>query len=104
MSSNRHSRKRVKIFKLFQINGASVREFVSIDVRENSMTDEDKQKKDAVRKAKNAEKMRIWRAKNPPSPEKKAKEAERARKWREANREKSRAHYRAWTLRKREQN
>ena len=58
----------------------------------------------ARRGAKNAEKMRIWREKNPPSPENKAKEAERARKWREANREKSRAHYKAWAARQRERN
>lgn len=58
--------------------------------------------KEAERKAKNAEKMRKWRERNPPSPEKRAKEAERVRQWRKANPERSKAHYRAWKVRNRE--
>jgi hypothetical protein len=57
---------------------------------------------DAARKAKNAEKMRKWRAKNPPSPDKKAKEAERVKQWRKANPEKYREQQNAWYAKNRE--
>ncbi|MRG56406.1 hypothetical protein GF108_12545 [Phyllobacterium sp. SYP-B3895] len=58
--------------------------------------------KAALRKAKNAEKMRKWRAKNPLSPEKKAKEAERVKQWRKANPEKYLAQQNAWYAKNRE--
>ncbi|WP_139217662.1 hypothetical protein [Phyllobacterium sp. CL33Tsu] len=58
--------------------------------------------KEALRKTKNAEKMRQWRAKNPPSPEKKAKEAERVKQWRKANPEKYREQQNAWYAKNRE--
>ena len=58
--------------------------------------------KAALRKAKNAEKMRQWRAKNPLSAEKKAKEAERAKQWRLANPDKYREQQNAWYAKNRE--
>ncbi|MRG56777.1 hypothetical protein GF108_14450 [Phyllobacterium sp. SYP-B3895] len=58
--------------------------------------------KEAQRKAKNAEKMRLWRKKNPSSPEKRAVEAERVRRWRETHPERYRALQTAWNRKFRE--
>ncbi|WP_027231384.1 hypothetical protein [Phyllobacterium sp. UNC302MFCol5.2] len=57
---------------------------------------------DAERRAKNAAKMRRWRANNPPSPEQKAKEVERVRQWREENPEQHRAYQQKWCIGKRQ--
>ncbi|WP_457298665.1 hypothetical protein [Phyllobacterium sp. P5_D12] len=57
-------------------------------------TGDDKSK--AERKARLAEKMRKWRAANPPSPEQKAKAAERARKWRQENKQHYEAYMKSW--------
>jgi hypothetical protein len=47
-------------------------------------------------KARAAERMRKWRAANPPSPEQKAKAAEKSRKWRQENKERYNAYLKAW--------
>lgn len=60
------------------------------------------EEKEALRKAKKAEKMRQWRAKKPLSPEQRAKEAERAKQWRLANPEKYREQQNAWYAKNRE--
>ncbi|MRG56413.1 helix-turn-helix domain-containing protein [Phyllobacterium sp. SYP-B3895] len=58
--------------------------------------------KTALRKAKNAARMRQWRAKNPLSPEQKAKEIERIRKWHDENPERRRAYQQKMIDRKRQ--
>ncbi|WP_027229689.1 hypothetical protein [Phyllobacterium sp. UNC302MFCol5.2] len=58
--------------------------------------------KEALRKAKNAERMRRWRAENPLSPHQRAKEAERSRQWRKANPEKYKEQQNAWYAKNRE--
>lgn len=54
------------------------------------------EEKEAERKARNAQKMRKWRANDPPSLEARAKDAERARQWREAYPDRYRVHQKAW--------
>ena len=61
------------------------------------MTDD--QRKEAKRRAKNAERMRKWREKNPPTAERKNREAARVKKWRDANPEKYREQQKKWRAR-----